>query len=170
MPLSAPPTLSKIPIVSSSIVKPAWLRGSFEHRRRSDPAQSRTLFVLRCAEPCCGGVLFAHVGAALRLSVIAVTGVVVDFRIQIDPNHSIGRTARLRGGFGRKFIGRGRCSSRFGGCLGRRRGRRRGRWSGRRSGSRRLRRRSGRRGRWSCPLGQAFLFEVPKFYSFGLVR
>src|SRR6266536_1008485 len=65
------------------------------------------LFVLGGAETGRGGVLLAHIGAVLGLSVSRAVTVVIDLRIRVDPNNRVGRAMSLGGQHGRVLGRRG---------------------------------------------------------------
>ena len=68
-------------------------------------------------------VRLAHVGALLRVAVVAPSGEVVNVRLRVDPNHGIGGAASARLRIGRELSGSGSAEL---WRRGERRGRRRG--------------------------------------------
>src|ERR1700694_2582461 len=126
------------------------------------------LFVLGYPNASGRGVLLAHVGAGLRVSVILVAAEMINLGLGVRPHDGIGRTVALGLGFGRKLTRTGWCGGRGGWygfgrnwpCRGISRG------SGVRDWPRGRRRRGsrnwGRRGRfrcWRCLRGVASTFS-----------
>ena len=115
---------------------------------------SRMLFVL-CSSVTGGlGVCLAHIGALLRVAVVAPSGEVVNVRLRVDPNDGIRGAASARLRIGRELSGSGSADVRRG-----------GEWRGRRCGGLLISRGGSRSGggRWKALLSprqgatQAFL-------------